>query len=405
MQYKKDFPIFSKHKKLVYLDSAATTQKPQIVIDAVTKFYTENNSNIARGFYDLSIDAEGLYEGSRKKIAGFINADNPTEIIFTGNATEAINLAAFGYFKKFLKKGDLVVLSEMEHHSNIVPWIRLKEEIGINLIYIPITKNYELDYESLFNLKIELKKVKLISLTHASNVLGTINTLEEIIPIFKKKFINAKILIDAAQSIPHIRVDVKKLKCDFLAFSSHKMYGPSGVGVLYAKEELSEKMDPLIFGGHMISSVNRNKAVYKEAPGKFEAGTGRLEGVIGLAAAVDYLRSSDINNIQKYEKRLTKYGLSKLLNTKGVQLYGKLEPKNRIPVFSFNIANVHPHDSAEILNRSHIATRAGHHCAQVLMDSLKISGTVRASFSIYNTTEDIDKLVGGIDRVKKLFRV
>ena len=404
MQYKKDFPIFNKHKKLVYLDSAATTQKPKVVIDAVNNFYTENNSNVARGFYDLSIQAQSLYEGSRKKIAKFINAGEPEEIIFSGNATEAINLAAFGYFKKYLKKGDIVVLSVMEHHSNIVPWLRLKEEIGIKLIYLPMTISFELDYKWLDTQKVDFKKVKLFSLTQASNVLGTVNQLEELIPYFRKKYINAKFLVDGAQSLPHIKVDVKKLDCDFLAFSSHKMYGPSGVGVLYVKKELLEKMDPIFFGGHMILKVKRNSVVFQKAPEKFEAGTGRLEGVIGLGAAVEYMESLGIKNIQKYENSLTEYGIRKLLIIEGVQLYGKTNPKNRLPVFSFNIENIHAHDASEILNRFNIATRAGHHCAQVLMECLNVQGAVRASLSIYNNFEDIDKLIFGIAEVKKVFK-
>jgi cysteine desulfurase / selenocysteine lyase len=404
MLYKKDFPIFQKHKKLVYLDSAATTQKPRQVIDAVIDFYKENNSNVARGLYDLSLNAQELYENSRKKIADFINAGNSSEIVFTGNATEAINLAAFGYFEKNLKKGDYIILSEMEHHSNIVPWIRLKDKLGIKLIYIPVTADFEIDYKWFLAQNIEPKKIKLISLTHASNVLGTINPLEEIIPIYKKKFVNAKILIDAAQSIAHIKIDVKKLNCDFLALSSHKMYGPSGVGVLYAKEEILEKMDPIFFGGHMIISVTKNKANFKNAPEKFEAGTGRLEAVVGMGAAVDYLRSLDIKSIQKYEHSLTEHALKELLNIKDIQFYGNTSAKHRLPIFSFNITGVHPHDGSEILNRYNIDTRAGHHCAQVLMDSLGIFGTVRVSLALYNTKEDIDQLVFGINQVKKILK-
>jgi cysteine desulfurase / selenocysteine lyase len=406
MQYKKDFPIFKNNKKLIYLDSAATSQKPQSVINAVNDFYTKYNSNIARGFYDLSKKAQELYEGTRKKVAMFIGGSDPSEIIFTGNTTESINLVAFGYFKKFLRKDDIIVLSEMEHHSNIVPWQELQKIIGFTIYYLPVTNDYLLDYKKFLKEKINFKKVKLISLTQASNVLGTVNQLEKIIPFFKLKFPHAKIMVDAAQSIPHMKIDVINLKCDFLSFSSHKMFGPAGVGVLFAKYDLLKKMDPIFYGGHMISSVSKEKVEFLEAPEKFEAGTSKLEQVYGLGAAINYTNSLGIKNVQKHEESLTKYGLKKLQKIKNVVIYGPKTSLDRLPVFSFNITNVHPHDVAEILNRRQICVRTGHHCAEILSKKLNLPfGSVRASFSIYNTKDDIDELVKGIEEAKKIFRV
>lgn len=405
MQYKKDFPIFKFNKNLVYLDSAATSQKPQVVIDAVSDFYEKYNSNVHRGLYSLSEKAEFLYENTRKKVAKFINASNASEIVFTSNTTESINLAAFGYFNKFLKKGDIIILSEMEHHSNIVPWLQLKKTIGIKIYFLPINKNFELDYNSIFDKNLDYKKIKLIALTHASNVLGTINHLEKMIPVLKNKFPYAKILIDAAQSIAHIPVNVKKLDTDFLAFSSHKMFGPSGVGVLYIKKSLETEMNPLLFGGHMISEVSKENASFLEAPAKFEAGTGRLEAVVGLGTAIDFINKVGIKNIQKYENALTLYTLERLLKIKIIQLYGKVTLKNRLPIFTFNIKGVHAHDVSEILNRYGVCIRAGYHCAQILMKACNTNATARASLSIYNTTEDIDKFINSLNKVNKILKI
>jgi cysteine desulfurase / selenocysteine lyase len=402
--YKKDFPIFANRPKLIYLDSAATTQKPQIVIDAVTNFYTQYNSNVHRGVYDLSFEATEIYEGARQKIANFIGAKGRSEIIFTGNTTEAINLVALGYAKKNLTKGDIVVLSEMEHHSNIVPWINLKEELGIKIFYLT-AEGFKLNYETLLHSNLDFKKIKIISLTHASNVLGTINPLEEIIPLFKKKCINAKFLVDAAQSVAHIKVDVQKLGCDFLAFSAHKMYGPSGVGALWIKRELLEEMEPVFRGGHMIEEVTKEKVTFAPPPEKFEAGTGRLEAVAGFGAAVDYINSIGFKNIAKFDQALTEYGLKKLNAIKGIELYGSKDMKNKLPIFAFNVLGVHPHDVSEILNRAQICVRAGHHCAQILLQALGVSSSLRASFSIYNSTSDIDQLVKGLEEVKRIFKI
>lgn len=399
---KQDFPIFTNNPELIYLDSSATSQKPQRVIDAVSSFYEKNNSNIHRGIYDLSQTATDMFENTRKKVAGFIGASTEQEIIFTSSTTEAINLAAYGWARKFLKPGDIIVLSEMEHHSNIIPWMRLKEEKNIELVFIPINSEGRLDYK---NLKIDFSKVKLIALTHVSNVLGTINPIAEIVSYFKDNGSDVKVLVDAAQSIPHLAIDVKKLDCDFLAFSSHKMLGPSGVGVLWAKKELLEQMDPLFVGSHMIKKVTKNSVTYADIPERFEPGTRNIEGVIGLGAAIDYLQNVGMDEIEKYEKELTEYALKIFAQQKDVTLFGPKTSENRICVFSFAVGNVHAHDTAEILNRSQIAIRSGHHCAQILMECLGVSGTIRASIYLYNTKEDIDKLFEGIKEVKKTFKI
>ncbi|HVA97057.1 MAG TPA: SufS family cysteine desulfurase [Candidatus Acidoferrales bacterium] len=400
---KNDFPIFKTYPDLVYLDSSATSQKPQAVIDAVSQFYSSKNANIHRGIYDLSQMATDLYENTRKKAAGFIGVKDSSQIIFTTGATEALNMVAFGWAKKILQKGDIIVLSEMEHHANIVPWQQLKKSNGVELYFLPLDKEYRLDYKKVEDLPAQ--KVKLLSLSHISNVLGTVNPLEEIIPFFKKKNPEIKVCIDAAQSVPHFQLNVEQLDCDFLTFSSHKMLGPAGVGVLYARKELLEVMDPLIFGGSMITQVTKEDATWAEIPDKFEAGTRNTEGVAGFGAAIDYLHQIGFKKIQEREEAITRYALEMFGRQKDVRLFGPAISDNRIGVFSFAIANVHPHDVAEILNRSHIAVRTGHHCAMPLMKVLGVFGTARASFYLYNTREDIDRLQEGIEEVKKTFNV
>ncbi len=400
---KNHFPIFKNNPDLVYLDSSASSQKPQVVIDAVSEFYTNQYANIHRGIYDLSQNATDRYEEVREKVAQFIGARHVSEIVLTSGTTEALNLVAFGWAKKKLQKGDIVVLSEMEHHSNIVPWLVLKKEIGIELVYLPMTKDFKLDYKKIADAPQE--RIKLISLTHASNVLGTINPLEEIISYFKKINPDMKICIDAAQSVPHMPVNVLNLGCDFLAFSSHKMLGSSGVGVLYAKKELLDEMEPHMFGGNMIRKVTKESVFWADTPDKFEAGTPNIEGVIGLGAAIDYLQEIGLDAIQKHEQELISYSLEMFKNKKNVTLFGPHSEDDRLGVFSFAIGNVHPHDTAEILNRLHIAVRTGHHCAQVLMTVLGVAGTARASLYLYNTKEDIDRLEEGIEEVKKTFKI
>ena len=403
---KQDFPLFKNNPDLVYLDSSATSQKPQVVIDAVSNFYTNSNSNIHRGIYDLSQKATDKFEEVRKKVASFINAKDASEIIFTAGATESLNVVAFGWGRKFLKKGDIVVLSVMEHHANIIPWIQLKKELGIKLFYLPLTKDYRLNYKEIALLPLAKKKrIKLVTLTNASNVLGTVNPLDEIIPYFRKLNLDIKVCVDGAQSMPHLPTNVSELDCDFLSFSAHKMLGPSGVGVLYAKKELLESMDPFIFGGGMIKKVTKEEATWADIPEKFEAETPNIAGVIGFATALDYLQKIGLENIQKHEQELTNYALEQFAKQKKVTLYGPKDSNNRLGVFSFLVDGVHPHDIAEILNRSHIAVRTGHHCAQPLMQTLGVVGTARASIYLYNTKEDINKLMEGIEEVKKTFRM
>ncbi len=400
--WRKDFPILTLQPDLVYLDSAATSQKPKSVVAKVTQVYTEMNANIHRGIYDLSQRATDEFEAARQKVAGFIGAHDPSEIIFTSNATEAINLAAYGWARKHLKPGDIIVTSEMEHHSNLVPWLRLRQERGIEIVYLPIDKTYRLDYQ---DAGIDLKRVKLVALTHASNVLGTVNPIREIVALFREKAPNVKVLVDAAQSVPHFPVNVQDLGVDFLAFSAHKMLGPSGVGVLWAKRALLGDMDPLLVGSHMVDTVTKRKATWAALPGKFEPGTRNIEGVIGLGTAIDYLRAPGMERIEAYEKTLTAYALEQLKAEPSLQIFGPADVKDRLPVFSFAIARVHPHDVAEILNRRHVAVRAGHHCAQPLMQALGVPGTARASLCLYNTRADIDRLMTGIKEVKKTFRI
>jgi len=404
---KNDFPLFKTNPDLVYLDSAATSQKPQIVIDAVSDFYIKKYANIQRGIYDLSQNATEMVENTREKIADFIGAKDASEIIFTSGTTESLNMVAFCWAKKFLKKGDIIVLTEMEHHANIVPWHQVKKEIDVELKFLPLTKDYRLDYQVLDSQLREndKKRLKLISFTHTSNVLGIINPLDEMIPYFKKLNPEVKICIDAAQSVPHMPIDVSSLDCDFLAFSSHKMLGPSGVGVLYAKKELLEAMDPFLFGGMMIKKVTKEDATWAAIPDKFEGGTQNLEGVIGLGAAIDYLQKIGFKNMQKNEKELIRYAREMFENKKNVTIFGPQSENERIGVFSFAIGTIHPHDTAEILNRLHIAVRTGHHCAQPLMEVLGVVGTARASLYLYNTKEDIDRLSDGIDEVKKVFNI
>ncbi len=428
---KNDFPIFKTYPNLVYLDSGATSQKPQEVIDAVSDFYTKKNANIHRGIYKLAEIATEVYENTRFRVSKFINAKSLNEIIFTTNTNHAINLVAYGWARKFLKSGDIIVLSEMEHHANIVPWLRLKEEKGVELIFLPIDKEYRLDSTAGASLQLASKhsrkrygadyksapakaldtfdtldtsKIKLIALTHVSNVLGTINPLYKIIP-YSKKYTEAKILIDAAQSIPHLPIDVQELGIDFLAFSSHKMLGPTGVGVLWAKEELLDSMDPLLVGSNMIRTVTKNGATWADGPDKFEVGTSNLEGAAGLSAAISYLTKIGMKNIEDYERELTDYALEKLKNISYLTLHGPSKSESRLGIFSFNLKDAHPHDVAQVLDNQNIAIRSGHHCAQITMSALNVSATARASFYLYNAKEDVDKLVEGIGVVKRILKI
>jgi cysteine desulfurase/selenocysteine lyase len=403
-ELRNDFPIFRRKingKELVYLDNASTTQKPNCVIDAITDFYTNYNSNIHRAVYQLAEEATVLYEHSREKIANFINV-RPEEIIFTRNTTESINLIAHSWARTNLKKDDGIAITELEHHSNIVPWQILSQEIGTRLEYVGIDDNGFLDLEHLIDL-ISSKKVKLVSLSHMSNVLGTIVPIEKIIKIAHENDI--PVLVDGAQSVPHMPVDVKKMDCDFLVFSAHKMLGPTGVGVLYAKKEFLEKMRPFMGGGDMIKEVFKFHTNYNEVPYKFEAGTPNIADVVGFGAAIDYLEKIGMENVRKHEIDLTEYALESILSMKYVTVYGPKDPNYRGGVISFNIADIHPHDLATIMNDHGIAIRSGHHCAQVLMQRLDVPATSRASFYIYNTKEEIDKFVNAIKEAGRIFKI
>ena len=403
-ELRNDFPIFKKKingKELVYLDNASTTQKPYSVIDSITDFYTNYNSNIHRAVYQLAEEATALYEQSREKIANFIKV-RPEEIIFTRNTTESINLIAHSWARTNLKKDDGIAITELEHHSNIVPWQILSQEIGTRLEYVGIDENGFLDLDHLDDL-ISSKKVKLVSLSHMSNVLGTIVPIERIIKTAHENDI--PVLVDGAQSVPHMLVNVKNMDCDFLVFSAHKMLGPTGVGVLYAKKEFLEKMRPFMGGGDMIKEVFKFHTNYNEVPYKFEAGTPNIADVVGFGAAIDYLEKIGMDNVRKHEIDLTKYALESIQSINYLTIYGPRDPNYRGGVISFNIADIHPHDLATIMNDHGIAIRSGHHCAQVLMQRLDVPATSRASFYIYNTKEEIDKFVNAIKEAGRIFKI
>ena len=394
-----DFPIL-KNRDMAYLDSGATTQKPQKVLDAVESFYEQENANPHRGAYSLSIEATEAYESTRWKIAKFINARYPEEIIFSKNATESLNLLAYSYGLDNLEKEDEVVISIMEHHSNLVPWQYVTNKTGSTLKYMYINDNFEISKE-----EIESKitdKTKIVGITHISNVLGTINPVKEIIKYAHKK--GAIVIVDASQSIPHMKIDVQDLDADFLVFSGHKMLAPLGIGVLYGKKELLQKMKPFLMGGDMIEYVYEQKTTFAPLPNKFEAGTQNVEGVIGLGAAIDYINEIGYDKIAEVEKELTEYAREKLSKLDYLDLYLTPNKGNHSSVFSFNIKGVHPHDVASILDIENVYVRSGNHCAQPLLRSLGIDSTCRASLYFYNTKEDIDKLVHGLDKAYDMFK-
>ena len=396
---KEDFPIL-KNRDMAYLDSGATTQKPQKVLDAVESFYEHENANPHRGAYSLSIEATEAYESTRGKIAKFINARYPEEIIFSKNATESLNLLAYSYGLDNLEKEDEVVISIMEHHSNLVPWQYVTNKTGSTLKYMYINDNFEISKE-----EIESKitdKTKIVGITHISNVLGTINPVKEIIKYAHKK--GAIVIVDASQSIPHMKIDVQDLDADFLVFSGHKMLAPLGIGVLYGKKELLQKMKPFLMGGDMIEYVYEQKTTFAPLPNKFEAGTQNVEGVIGLGAAIDYINEIGYDKIAEVEKELTEYAREKLSKLDYLDLYLTPNKENHSSVFSFNRKGVHPHDVASILDTENVYVRSGNHCAQPLLRSLGIDSTCRASLYFYNTKEDIDKLVHGLDKAYDMFK-
>ena len=397
-KYKKDFPIFKNtkfyNKDLVYLDNGATTQKPQIVIDEFAQFYENSNSNIYRGVYRLSEEATSLYEKARKDTAEFINAKE-NEIIFTKNTTESINLVVLSFARSILKKGDIVLLSVVEHHSNIVPWLILQKEIGFEIKYIDIDdSNFELsNIDSMLSLK-----PKIVSITHVSNVTGVENNIKE---ITKKAHDNgAIVIIDGAQSIPHKKIDVLDLDCDFFAFSAHKMLGPVGIGILFGKQKILESMQPIFGGGEMILSVEKDNCTFKSSPYKFEAGTINFADAIVFSKAIEYINSIGIDKVEEYICDLSAYTYKRLQEVDGIKIYGT---KNSAGIYSFSIKNIHPHDIASFLDEDNIAIRAGHHCAQVLMKRLDVYALSRVSIYIYNDKPDIDKLVDSLSKISKLF--
>jgi cysteine desulfurase / selenocysteine lyase len=399
---RRDFPIFQRETKpgipLVYLDSTATSQKPLAVIEAMNQFYRRSNANIHRGVHTLAEEATAMYEQARVKIAKFINAPSAHQIIYTRNTTESINLVAYSWARANLKSGDLVILTEMEHHSNLVPWHILQAERAIQLDFIPVTDDGLLDldaYKTLLS-----RGPKLVSFAHMSNVLGTINPAAEIIHLAHEA--GAVTLVDAAQSVPHLKVDVQALDADFLAFSAHKMCGPTGIGALYGKMDLLEKMPPFLGGGDMIKEVHLRSFRPNTLPYKFEAGTPAIAEAVGFGAAVDYLTSLGMDAISAHEHEITEYALERLEEVPGVRVFGP-SAHNKGGVAAFTLDGVHPHDVAQILDRDGIAVRAGHHCAQPLHEKFGIPATSRASFYLYNSKDEVDLLVNGIYKVKELF--
>lgn len=397
-----DFPILSRDvhpgKQLVYLDSGATSQKPITVIESMNSYYRQSNANTHRGIHVLAEEATALYEQARLKIANFIGARSPRQIVFTRNTTESINLVAHAWARKFLNAGDLILLTEMEHHSNMVPWFMLSKEKGIRIEYIPFSPQYTLDLERYQQLL--QKNPKLIAITHMSNVLGTINPIKVMTDLAHRA--GALMLVDGAQSVPHFPVDMNYLEADFMAFSAHKMCGPTGIGVLYAQETLLEKMDPFLGGGDMIKKVTYEGYLPNEIPYKFEAGTQAIAEVIGFGAAVDYLNGIGMSAIADHERGLTRYALEVLGNLKWLQILGP-SPEYKGGVVSFTVDGIHPHDVAQVLDGEGIAIRAGHHCAMPLHQKLNISASSRASFYLYNTREEIDKLVIALNKLKQIF--
>ena len=398
MNIKKDFPIL-KNRKIAYLDSGATTQKPIQVLKAIEEFYENNNANVHRGAYSLSMDATAIYEETRVKIAKFINARYPEEIIYSKNATESLNLLAYSYALDNLKKDDEVVISIMEHHSNLVPWQMVTSKTGSKLNYMYINEDYEISDKEI-QAKIT-DKTKIVGITHVSNVLGTVSNIKKIINYAHKK--GAIVIVDASQSIPHMKVDVQDLDADFLVFSGHKMLAPLGIGVLYGKYELLNKMSPFIMGGEMVEYVYEQETTFAPLPNKFEAGTQNVEGVIGLGAAIDYIENIGYDKIHEIESEVLEYARQELSKLDYLTLYLTPNIENHSGVISFNINGVHPHDVASILDTEGVCVRSGNHCAQPLMRYLGIDSTCRASFYLYNTKDDVDMLIKGLDKAYKMF--
>jgi len=401
-EIRNDFPIFSRKvngKPLIYLDNAATSQKPRRVIDGLKSYYENNNSNIHRGVHTLSYESTVMYEDAHKKVAGFIGASDWKEIVFTRNATESLNLIAYCWGLHNLEKGDEVLISIMEHHSNIVPWQMLCQARGIVLKFIDVDEKGNLDLESFERLLTD--KTRVVSLIHVSNVLGVVNPINYISKKAREQ--GAILIIDAAQSVPHINLNVKELDCDFLVASGHKMLGPTGIGFLYGKKALLESMEPFLFGGDMISTVTKEKSTWNELPWKYEAGTPNIAGGIGLGLAIDYLENIGLEQIEEHESELLDYTLNNLKQLPWLEIYTPLEGQ-RVGVVSFNVKGVHPHDVAGVMDEDGIAVRSGHHCTQPLMNRLNIEYALRASFYLYNTKEEIDQFLISLKRAYKIFK-
>lgn len=399
---REDFPILHQRvngHRLVYLDSAATTQKPRAVIDALVNYYETSNANIHRGIHTLAQRATEQYEGTRAKVARFIGASNPEDVVFTRNTTESINLVAHSWGDRFIGEGDEIVISQMEHHSNIVPWQLLAARAGAAVRFASLTPDGHLDVDSLRALI--GPRTKLVSLMHMSNVLGTINPVAEFAEMAHRA--GALFLLDAAQSVPHLPFDVRATGADFVAFSAHKMLGPTGVGVLWAREGLLEEMDPFMGGGDMIATVREEASTWAEVPHKFEAGTPNIADVIALGAAIEYLEALGMDEVRRHEVALTAYAMDTLERIPGLAIHGPRDPEERGGVVSFEVPGVHPHDMATIADGHGVAIRAGHHCAQLLMRQLRVPATSRASFSVYNGEDDIAPLVEAIEHARKVF--
>jgi len=401
-EIRKLFPILNQEvngHQLVYLDSAATSQKPASVIETIEKYYRGYNSNVHRGVHTLGTKATDAYEGAREKVRKFINAASTEEIIFTKGTTASLNMVARSYGSANLSAGDEIVISYMEHHSNIIPWQQIAKQTGATLKYLPLQEDGTI---SLDDVRATITdSTKIVSIMQVSNVLGVINPVKEIAEIAHQH--GAVMVVDGAQSTPHLKVDVRDLDCDFFAFSSHKMVGPTGIGVLYGKKELLENMEPVEFGGEMIDFVGLQESTWKELPWKFEGGTPIIAGAIGLGAAIDFLEEIGMANIEAHEHKLTAYAMEKMSAIDGLTIYGPTDPEKRAGVITFNLEEVHPHDVATVLDAEGIAVRAGHHCAQPLMKWLNVSSTARASFYLYNTEEDVNKLVDGLVKTKEYF--
>ena len=399
MNFKKDFPILN-NKEITYLDSGATTQKPEQVIQAIDNYYKTANANVHRGAYSLSVEATAKYEEAREKVAKFINSPSAEQVIFSKNATESLNLIAYSYGMENLKKDDEIVLSIMEHHSNLVPWQKVAKTTGAKLNYMYINDEFEISDEEIEN-KIT-DKTKIVGITHVSNVLGTINNIQKIIKQAHKK--GVIVIVDASQSIPHIKIDVQDLDCDFLVFSGHKMLAPLGIGVLYGKKHLLNDMTPFLMGGDMREYVYEQNTTFAPLPNKFEAGTQNIEGVIGLSTAIDYIENIGYEKIAQIEQEVVSYAREELSKLDFLDLYITPNKQNHSAVISFNIKGVHPHDVASILDTNGVCVRSGNHCAQPLMRYLGIDSTCRASFYLYNTKEDVDKLVEALKKAYEMFK-